>query len=550
MALFENFPYTNLHELNLDWLIENIKKLEDSQVLSVNGETGHVILYQSENMQLPDVDSNVWQIIRTTDGVTAGIHFNSTTGMATIVNGDTLDQIYTHDHPPVYPVYSVNGQTGAVVLYPDQYVRLPDLTDEEMTNWTFFRHLNGVSKGIQFDDTGSAYIVDGQNRYKIFTQHTGDNPPYPVQSVNGLTGNVQLYTEQYVQLPQLTDPSMDAWTLFRMINSVAVGFKLADDGTVSVINGSDEYPVYIQGINDPSDFDDPTAAVLALSDDVASADGKQWGMVRTLEADNNTVGIVFKYNTVTSTYETYLKVGSTETKLLTAADIPPGSGVLSVNGQTGAVVLTGEDIHVSTTDTDDIGTSIGDIQDELVELSYLPDEIAIVITGNTATQNIETGNFVVVKNSTISGILDGLYKAVNNITANTAVTSADLDGSATGKGGLNTIWDYVKSQQLTATVASGFNLASWGYIHAWKMGKVLIVSASGIAPTTTLTSDTTAFTLPGISVADNFITVGKVSDSPDCVVSAFNLAGGGVRITLNTVPANKNTFFEIILPLV
>ena len=32
MALFENFPYTNLHELNLDWLIDNIRKLEESQV--------------------------------------------------------------------------------------------------------------------------------------------------------------------------------------------------------------------------------------------------------------------------------------------------------------------------------------------------------------------------------------------------------------------------------------------------------------------------------------------------------------------------------------
>ena len=118
MALFENFPYTNLHELNLDWLIDNIKKLEDSQVLSVNGETGHVILYQSENMQLPDVDSNVWQIIRTTDGVTAGIHFNSTTGMATIVNGETLDQIYTHDHPPVYPVYSIRISTSGFPILP------------------------------------------------------------------------------------------------------------------------------------------------------------------------------------------------------------------------------------------------------------------------------------------------------------------------------------------------------------------------------------------------------------------------------------------------
>ena len=375
--------------------------------------------------------------------------------MATIVNGETLDQIYTHDHPPVYPVYSVNGQTGAVVLYPDQYVRLPDLDDEQMANWTLFRHLNGISRGIQFDDDGSCYVIDGLNRYKIYTANTGDNPPYPVTSVNGSTGDVQLYTEQYVQLPALTDPAMDAWTFFRVLNGAAVGFKLSDDGSVSVLNGSDEYPVYIQGINDPSDFDDPTDSILALSDDVASTDGRQWGMVRTLEADNSTVGIVFKYNTVTSVYETYLKVGATETKLLTAADIPPGSGVLSVNGQTGAVVLTGEDLHVSTSDTDPISTAIGDIQDDIVDLSYLPDEIAIVITGDTATQNIETGNFVVVKDSTISGITDGLYRAVNNISANTPVTSADLDGSSTGKGGLNALYDIVKRITLNPTWESG-----------------------------------------------------------------------------------------------
>ena len=494
MALFENFPYTNLHELNLDWLIDNIKKLEESQVLSVNGETGHVILYQSENMQLPDVDSNVWQIIRTTDGVTAGIHFNSTTGMATIVNGETLDQIYTHDHPPVYPVYSVNGQTGAVVLYPDQYVRLPDLTDEEMTNWTFFRHLNGISHGIQFDDTGSAYIIDGQNRYKIYADHTGDNPPYPVQSVNGLTGNVQLYTEQYVQLPQLTDPSMDAWTLFRMINSVAVGFKLADDGTVSVINGNDEYPIYIQGINDPSDFDDPEAAVLALSDDVASTDGRQWGMVRTLEADNNTVGIVFKYNTVTAAYETYLKVGSTETKLLTAADIPPGSGVLSVNGQTGAVVLTGEDIHVSTTDTDSLDDAITDIQNNIVELDSLPEALAIVVDGNTATQNITAGNYVVVRNSSISGITDGLYVAVNNVSANTPLTSADLSNSTTGQGGLNAL-QTVEVENLNA--AGTIRIARCG-----KIRMIEILNATG-NEITAITLDQKDMPAEGVNPGEN-----------------------------------------------
>ena len=59
MALFENFPYTNLHELNLDWLIQEMKDLEekvqDGPVISVNGQTGVVTLYQEAQVRLPDV---------------------------------------------------------------------------------------------------------------------------------------------------------------------------------------------------------------------------------------------------------------------------------------------------------------------------------------------------------------------------------------------------------------------------------------------------------------------------------------------------------------
>lgn len=426
MALFENFPYTNLHELNLDWIIDALKQIQDAQVLSVNGETGHVILYKNESMQLPDVNSNVWQIIRTTDGVTAGIHFNSLTGIATIVNGNTLDAIYTHDNPPPYPVRSVNGETGDVTLYDEQYVRLPDLDDAQMTNWTLFRHLNTVSRGIQFDDDGSVYIIDGMNRYKVYTAN--DNPPYPVSSVNGQTGAVVLYQDQYVQLPPLDDPNMTEWTLFRLLNSSVCGLKLSDDGNVSVMNGGSEYPVYINGINEPSDFDDPTDALLELSDEVASADGKEWGMVRPIAADaDQTVGIYFKYNTVSQEYETFLKVGATETKLLTAADIPPGSGVLSVNGQTGAVVLTGEDITV------DSGTSTK--IDE--EFEVLEKAMATIVVGDTSTVNIAAGDLVLVLDSTITGISDGLFKAVSNVSAGTALTSADLDNTDTSKGGYN-----------------------------------------------------------------------------------------------------------------
>ena len=30
MGLFENFPWTNFHDLNLDWILEEVKKLKEA----------------------------------------------------------------------------------------------------------------------------------------------------------------------------------------------------------------------------------------------------------------------------------------------------------------------------------------------------------------------------------------------------------------------------------------------------------------------------------------------------------------------------------------
>ena len=66
-------------------------------------------------------------------------------------------------------------------------------------------------------------------------------------------------------------------------------------------------------------------------------------------------------------------------------------------------------------------------------------DIAIIIDGNktTHTGGVAVGEYVIVRNSTISGIADGLYKAVQAIPANTAITSAYL--AAVDGGGLNAL---------------------------------------------------------------------------------------------------------------
>lgn len=84
------------------------------------------------------------------------------------------------------------------------------------------------------------------------------------------------------------------------------------------------------------------------------------------------------------------------------------------------------------------------------------DEIGIVVTGKTASQNVTSGQYVIVRNSTISGISDGLYKASANVSAGTAFTSANL--TVVSNGGLNSL-----NEQLTYKNIGGstsINLAS------------------------------------------------------------------------------------------
>lgn len=85
---------------------------------------------------------------------------------------------------------------------------------------------------------------------------------------------------------------------------------------------------------------------------------------------------------------------------------------------------------------DKIDTGYGNLQNSI---SGVDDTIGIVVNGNTSLKNITAGQFVIVKNSTISGVTDGLYTAVNNVASETALVAADLSSSNTGDGGLNAL---------------------------------------------------------------------------------------------------------------
>ena len=373
---YENFPYTNIHELNLDWLLSEMKRLQESAVMSVNGQTGDVILYQDKDIVFPAVDDPSWSMMRTANGQEVGILFQN--GVMYVKSGNSVSQVYTGDNPPSYPVSSVNGQTGAVITYQENLVRLPDVT-ESVWNLRRIVDKDGTpnSQGIQFEQGQAPVHIDGTNRYPIYT---GNNPPpypvssvngqtgavviaIPVQSVNGQTGAVTLYQDHNTRLPDVDD---DDWNIHRIVDADGTpnsqGIQFEKGQPMKHIDGVNRYPVYtsnnpppypvtqVNGQTGNVSIDLPfvsnTPSILESSHDSTTVKA---GVKRGVS--NGTVTL--ELNTTGDTIKGYLKfISSDESvnesfQILTTNEIPSGSGVLSINGLTGVVQIYGTDLRIS-----------------------------------------------------------------------------------------------------------------------------------------------------------------------------------------------------------
>ena len=206
------FPYSNLHELNLDWLIEKVKEAyspdnpPDDVVLSVNGDTGDVILYKEADVQLPDVEDTSWNFFRLADGSAVGIKFNKGLPLERVY-GSSRFAIYDAGNPPPYPVTSVNGQTGAITIQ----IAFGSLTDDTVSfltsspahSWSLDRETLDGSASIRLDTTNneiSAYIEyvssDDTVHSSVKLLTPADIPSSSgVVSVNGAAGVVVISAE-------------------------------------------------------------------------------------------------------------------------------------------------------------------------------------------------------------------------------------------------------------------------------------------------------------------------------------------------------------------
>ena len=373
---FENFPYTNIHELNLDWLLKEMKRIQENTVLSVNGETGDVILYKDKDIVFPAVDDPEWSMVRTANGQEVGIIFQN--GVMYVKSGNSVSSVYTGDNPPAYPVSSVNGQTGAVVTYPDAVIRFPDVTESV---WNLHRVIDKdgtpASSGIQFEKGQPAQRIDGANRYNIYDAN--NPPPYPVESVNGQTGAVLiaipvtsvngqtgaviLYPDAGVRFP---DVSESVWNVRRIVDKddtpTSSGIQFEAGQPAQRIDGVNRYNIFDTGnpppypvssvngntgvVTVPLPFADNTKPIWTANN---SSSTVKAGVKR--QVSNGTVTL--ELNTTGDTIRGYLKfISSDESvnesfQILTTNEIPSGSGVLSINGLTGVVQIYGTDIKIS-----------------------------------------------------------------------------------------------------------------------------------------------------------------------------------------------------------
>ena len=141
------------------------------------------------------------------------------------------------------------------------------------------------------------------------------------------------------------------------------------------------------------------------------------------------MSIQLVYNTIDQKTEAYVIFDDgtnppVPVKLLTLNDIPSSAGVVSFNGLTGVLTITGSDLKVNSATNDSIATVIGKIQQDLINF-------CIPVIGDSATQAITAKDYVVVVNSTINNITDGIYQVLNDITANTQIVETDLQSIGT-----------------------------------------------------------------------------------------------------------------------
>ena len=183
---------------------------------------------------------------------------------------------------------------------------------------------------------------------------------------------------------------------------------------------------------------------------------------------------------------------------------------------------------------DPIQDQVDDVRNTLTQLE---DSIAIIINGNTSTSNVSKGQYVYVKNSTISGKADGLYTYNSDTqkTAGNTFVSGELD--AVPYGGLN-------SSQVTKvdlTLESGF--LGMAYLVADPIARLARIYVS-VSSETTFTNNTPLVVVPAAYAPATNCTLAVIIRSKNPSRTNLMICGMGEIATSGVVRQNIDTYAD------
>lgn len=216
------FPWTNLHELNLDWFLSKFKQFTNNYLKT----TATVELIPTTEQ--PEVTVTGGTLDDDTDIVDPftfnfKLPINTTGGAVDSVNGQTGDVVldkndiglgnvanvaqYSASNPPPYPVTSVNGQTGDVIVSGGGGVSASDIAWVENTTTASRTYkvgdyvtVNGVLCQITASVTSGATLTENTNYIVISGNGGGFNNLGKITTAQNYTiiGNICFVNMKYI----------------------------------------------------------------------------------------------------------------------------------------------------------------------------------------------------------------------------------------------------------------------------------------------------------------------------------------------------------------
>lgn len=130
-----------------------------------------------------------------------------------------------------------------------------------------------------------------------------------------------------------------------------------------------------------------------------------------------------------------------------------------------------------------------DISDNLALIDAAAGNMDIIVNGNTASVNVTSGQFVTVLNSTITGVTDGIYKAVANVAAGVPFVAANLTSPTSGA--LNELVEQIENQG-TYGSSSDIKIGTFGsytvYRKRFDLGSTSLANGAWTTKTVSLTN--------------------------------------------------------------